>query len=284
MFGERFVVGFSLRPHVGAGRWRTRCGSREAAKRATPPCIFEVSTDVRCYGPVRVQAPCLTRAEDGQGRGVGTSSTSRPRSRATHPGAAAYRGARGRLPVEQVVDVPKISEDIIQPRMVDRNLRHPQMAEQLVEVPTVLSFASLQQQTVEHIVNIPVPCGRGGSVGGGGGGLQGQSYSLSSEQIVDNPVPRGRPVTGAAQRLKQRRLRSWWRHEKQSIAAALARRGPGRRVRRSPAGSGLPAWQSRRGRRSETRGASWSRSSIPHPSSRFSTPSYRRWWTQWWKR
>ena len=30
------------------------------------------------------------------------------------------------------------------------------------------------------------------------------------------------PVMGAAQRCRQRRLRSWWRHEQQSIAAALA--------------------------------------------------------------
>ena len=34
--------------------------------------------------------------------------------------------------------------------------------------------------------------------------------------------PSEQPVTGAAQRRKQRRLRSWWRHEQQSIAAALA--------------------------------------------------------------
>ena len=60
------------------------------------------------------------------------------------------------------------------------------------------------------------------------------------------------PVTGAAQRRKQRRLRSWWRHEQQSIAAALAtsltphedrgRPGPGRRrARRStrPSSGGL---------------------------------------------
>ena len=63
------------------------------------------------------------------------------------------------LPVEQVIDVPKISEDIIQRRLVDRL---PQIAEQLVEVPTVVSFASLQQQTVEQIVNLPVPRGREG--------------------------------------------------------------------------------------------------------------------------
>ena len=64
-----------------------------------------------------------------------------------------------------------------------------------MEVPTVLSFASLQQQTAEHIVNIPVPRGRGGSGGGGGGGLQGflqgQNPAAVVEQIVDIPVPGG---------------------------------------------------------------------------------------------
>ena len=74
-----------------------------------------------------------------------------------------FRFLDTQLPVEQVTDVPKISEDIVQPRMIDCDLRHPQITEQLVEVPTVLSFASLQQQTLEHIVNIPVPRGRGGS-------------------------------------------------------------------------------------------------------------------------
>ena len=34
--------------------------------------------------------------------------------------------------------------------------------------------------------------------------------------------PSEQPVTGAAQRRKQRRLRSWWRHDQQSIAPALA--------------------------------------------------------------
>ena len=39
---------------MGAIRWRTRCASREAAKRATPPCISEVCTDERRHGPARV--------------------------------------------------------------------------------------------------------------------------------------------------------------------------------------------------------------------------------------
>ena len=89
----------------------------------------------------------------------------------------------------------------------------------------------------------------------------------------------------AAQRREQRRLRSWWRHEQQSIAAALATRRCTRageeesetkytakfRTRlflpsrcssacttKSLAGGGLPAWQSRRGHRSGSRGTPWS--------------------------
>ena len=57
-------------------------------------------------------------------------------------------------PVEQVVAVPKISNFSTQPRSV---LRCPQMAEQLVEVPTVVSFAVLQQHTTEQIFDISVP-------------------------------------------------------------------------------------------------------------------------------
>ena len=71
-----------------------------------------------------------------------------------------FRSLDTQLPVEQVIDVPKISEDIIQPRLVDRDLRFPQIVVRLVEVPTFLSYASLWQQTVENTVNIPVPRGR----------------------------------------------------------------------------------------------------------------------------
>ena len=40
-------------------------------------------------------------------------------------------------------------------------LREPQVVEQLVEVPTVLSCVLLQQRSAEQIVDIPVPRGRG---------------------------------------------------------------------------------------------------------------------------
>ena len=88
-------------------------------------------------------------------------------------------------PIEQVIDVPKIFLDSIQPRSV---LRRPQTAEQLVEVPTIVALSSLQQRTDELIVDIPVP-GRGG---GGRGGFQGSHPGQSStagvaEQIVEIP-------------------------------------------------------------------------------------------------
>ena len=60
---------------------------------------------------------------------------------------------------EQVIEVPKISSTPRPPRR--RRVRFAeQTAEQLVEVPTIISFSSLQR-TVEQFVNIPVP-GRGG--------------------------------------------------------------------------------------------------------------------------
>ena len=66
----------------------------------------------------------------------------------------------------QVMAVPKLSQDRIPQRSAVRRL---QKAEQLVEVPTVLSFSSLQQQTAEQIIDIPVPHRRHL----GQGGLQG---------------------------------------------------------------------------------------------------------------
>ena len=56
--------------------------------------------------------------------------------------------------LEQVIAVPKNSLDRIPQRFVD--WRRPQKAEQLVEVPTVVSLSSLQL-TAEQIIDIPVP-------------------------------------------------------------------------------------------------------------------------------
>ena len=97
---------------------------------------------------------------------------------------------------EQAFEVPKISST---PRLSRRRVRFAeQTAEQLLEVPTIVSYSSLRG-IVEQNLNIPVPHGRDG--GGGLLGLHpGQSSSAFSgadlrsataEQIVDIPVPRG---------------------------------------------------------------------------------------------
>ena len=92
---------------------------------------------------------------------------------------------------EHVIDVPKISLDRTQQRLGDC-LRQPQTAEQLVEVPTIISYSSLQR-SVEQTIDIPVPRVREG----GGGGLQGFRPGQGSpvadvEQVVDFPVPQRR--------------------------------------------------------------------------------------------
>ena len=67
--------------------------------------------------------------------------------------------------------MPKISQDIIQQRLVDRDLRHPQMVGRFADSP-------LQQQVVEQTVDCPVPRGRGDH-----GSRQGSQRTVA--QIVD---------------------------------------------------------------------------------------------------
>ena len=82
------------------------------------------------------------------------------------------------IPVaEQVIDVPKMFIERIPPRTL---VREPQLAEQLVEVPTIVSFSSLQR-IMEQTVDIPVPQG-GGRIAGSQGFLPGQS-STAQERI-----------------------------------------------------------------------------------------------------
>ena len=110
-----------------------------------------------------------------------------------------FKGLDSHVPV-QVIEVPKISQDIIPQRSVDLV---PQMVEQLLEVPTVLTFYSLQQQTAEQIVDIPDPV-RERRIARLQGFLPEQSSTAQQfsmkrisdrtvEQIVDTPVFRGGP-------------------------------------------------------------------------------------------
>ena len=102
------------------------------------------------------------------------------------------------LPIpEQAIEVPKISSSRQSHR---RRVRFAeQTAEQLVEVPTIISYSSLRG-IVEQNVDIPVPRGRGRSRGGLGlhPGQSSTAYSgadflpaATAEQNVDIPVPRG---------------------------------------------------------------------------------------------
>ena len=97
---------------------------------------------------------------------------------------------------EPVIEVPKIFAEDVPLRAV---LRDMQLAEQLVEVPTIASnslFLLLQailqhkalQRTVEQNVDVPAVGGSGAGAGLSGF-LAGQNNSMTVEQIVDNPVP-----------------------------------------------------------------------------------------------
>ena len=82
---------------------------------------------------------------------------------------------------ELVIEVPKISLDVIPLRTL---VPEPQLAEQLVEVQTIVLFSSFQR-IMEQTVDIPVPQG-GGRHADLQGFLRGKS-STGAEQIVDIP-------------------------------------------------------------------------------------------------
>ena len=71
---------------------------------------------------------------------------------------------------EQVIEVPKLALPVCAVQRAA--LPEPQLVEQLVEVPTVLTYSLLKQRTAEQVVDTPVPHGRGR---GARGGLQGFS-------------------------------------------------------------------------------------------------------------
>ena len=62
---------------------------------------------------------------------------------------------------ELVIEVPKF---IIEDVPMRTSVPEPQLAEQLVEVPTILSYSSLLR-SMEQLVDIPVPGGGGPSSG-----------------------------------------------------------------------------------------------------------------------
>ena len=77
---------------------------------------------------------------------------------------------------DQVIEVPKIVPEDVSLRTA---VREPQLVEQLVEVPTVVSWSMLQQ-IMEQNVDFPV-VGGSGTGGGLSGFLPGQHYSMTPE-------------------------------------------------------------------------------------------------------
>ena len=91
------------------------------------------------------------------------------------------------LPVdEQVIAVTKISFDRVSQRLVERRL--PQIVEQFVEVPTVLTPTRIALQIAEQIVGIPVPRGCGEQRLQGFSPGQGSTMVSSAERISERTV------------------------------------------------------------------------------------------------
>ena len=86
---------------------------------------------------------------------------------------------------EQGIEMPTFLPEDVSFRTA---VREPQPVEQLVEVPTIVSWSMLQQ-IMEQNVDIPV-VDRGCGAGGGLSSFLPGQYSMTAEQIVDNPVPR----------------------------------------------------------------------------------------------
>ena len=92
---------------------------------------------------------------------------------------------------KQVIEVPKILIDELSVRTL---VREPQLAEQLVEAPSIVSLIDVIRQPVEQIVDIPVL--RGGERRLHGFHLERGSTALPVEQFVDIPVPHGESPQG----------------------------------------------------------------------------------------
>ena len=123
------------------------------AKRATSSCILEVCTDERRYGPVRVQAPYLTRSDDGKGLGVGNEQHYTATFRCIPP---PMRQALSTFPLTSKMCLPPGSRpDRLsavsgpQERVVRRTV------EQIVDcVPVVPLFHTSEPQMVDSVVDM----------------------------------------------------------------------------------------------------------------------------------
>ena len=107
----------------------------------------------------------------------------------------------------QVIEVPKISQDIIPQRSV---VLVPQMVEQLTEVPTVLSPTRIALQIAEQIVDTPVPRGRGQRRVQGFLPRQSSTATPSAEERISERIEEQSVFPSSAKRTSERIEDSWW--------------------------------------------------------------------------
>ena len=110
-------------------------------------------------------------------------------------------------------------------------LREPQLVEQLVEVPTVLTYSLLQQRTAEQVVDTPVSPGRGRSARGGLPGSshgQGSTAFCGSENVVSPALHVREGSRGGVQGLSQGQGSSSFSGADNVVSPALHARGGSR--------------------------------------------------------
>ena len=115
----------------------------------------------------------------------------------------------------QVIEVPKVFP--VSAPLRREESRPPQLAEQLVDVPTnpgyalaVVASKLFSRREIRGILSgVPQVCGGGGARGGLQGSLQEQNSAAVVEQIVDIPARRGLPdsLTGQGSSSSSSRLR-----------------------------------------------------------------------------
>ena len=142
---DRCGAGYGVPPLVlqGGHRERRPTGTEDWHQHRGGPCRFFLSSFRTMAGPLgrSGQRHCLSRGRRGKCSDTQASGTDSPRI-SMFLCCTLWTSCRTSfLVAEQVIDVPKISQDKTQQRLGDC-LRQPQTADQLVEVPMIVSYAS----------------------------------------------------------------------------------------------------------------------------------------------
>ena len=164
--------------HVGS-RWSCTRWCREAAERATPPCILAVCTDDRRHGPCREQTPLSSKETDdgkGQGRGEWRDELRHgPDDSSPTAASTVYFSldAARPTPLVEVRSQTEYERHCGSGFELFLDVTVPPLGGELVEVPTVVS------QVVEQNVDVPVH----------GGMVRATSLFLVLPAVSRSPAP-----------------------------------------------------------------------------------------------